>query len=152
LNVVKTSDEPSPVFCRHLLLCRTIWFDANDPNETFSLGRIFVRLRPATGVGFPFSVDQSFAFFQLFGEAGDYVVELERVRVAADNSGEEMTSDELTVGVWPVLVSGEKTVENYGVRLRAMPFDGTGPFEFRLLLYRPDGKVLLATERVEIVE
>jgi hypothetical protein len=150
--VVESPDEPSPLFCRHLLFCRTIWFDANDPNETFSLGRVFVRLRPDPGVGFPFSVDQSFAFFQLFGVAGEYVVELERVRVAVDDSGEEISSGELTVGTWPVLVSGEKIVENFGVRIRAMPFDGPGPFEFRLLQHRPVGKVLLATERVEIVE
>ena len=35
-----TAWAPPELHCRHLLVCRTVWYDAERPEEGFSLGKL----------------------------------------------------------------------------------------------------------------
>lgn len=60
--------NPPAVWCRHLLICRTFWFDAENFDNGYSLGRLVVNVHPPEGHVFPFLVPRLFAYVQLFGK------------------------------------------------------------------------------------
>jgi hypothetical protein len=142
---VVNDDTPDPpaVHCRHLLICRTLWYDPSKTDEEYSLGRLVVSLRPPTGSGGRFIVPRLFAFAQLYGEADDYDVMVRLVRLNEDDEQELFEW-----GPWPSPVIGLDLVESHGFLLENVPFDGPGVYEFRLHL--ADTDALLAGEQVAV--
>jgi hypothetical protein len=150
------ADWTPPVFgCRHLLVCRTIWFDPSKPDEDFSLGRLVVRLTAASADHFPLKVARLFVFAQVYGTPGEYPVFLRLVRIDRNAVGEEV---EFSLGrddepldfrlPRPVVVSGLQLVDSFAVPLDNVTFPTAGLYEFQL--WRDGGEEPLASERLEV--
>lgn len=152
-------DEPesgSPT-CRHLLVCRNIWYSGN-PDDGFSLGHVIVHLRPEAGMGFPVRFDRLFVFAQVFGLPGEYPYRIRLVRIGMTDYGEEV---ELQIGPGgqprdfipkrPLVVSGEDFVDAIAVPLVGVAIREPGVYEFQLWVDGRDDEPL-ARERVEARE
>lgn len=143
------------VYCRHLIVCRTVWYDANRPDDGFSLGKLIVSLRPADGAGYPVQIERLFLFAQLFGESGEYPFRIRVVRVDRNDIGEEVEiqlgpndSPREYVPNRPLVVSGEELVDQIAVPLNRVAFREPGLYEFQLWLDF-DSDEPLASERLE---
>lgn len=140
-----SSDAQPDVACRHLILCRTIWYDAGNPDEGYSLGRVVVTLRSGE-TDEELVLPRLFAFIQLFGEPAEYDV---RIRLFRVDRGEDDDLTEVAAwGPWPYEVTGFELVESRGVELRRVPFPEPGLYEFQVWI---DGQTNAAGwERVEV--
>jgi hypothetical protein len=141
------SSEPD-VGCRHLLICRTIWYDPGNPDEGYSLGRLVVNVRPHDGAEGPFVVPRLFAFTQLFGTVGDYDARVRLVRVELNEDGDEVFGEPTEWGPWSCPITGLDLVESHGFVLVDVPFGEPAVYEFQLWLDgfdEPSGQ-----ERVEV--
>lgn len=143
------SDDPPEVFCRHLILCRTIWF-TGDLDDGFSLGRLVVHLRPLDHQ-FPFlCTNHFFLFAQLFGTPGEYTVRARLVPITIDVDGEEVDGDATDYGPWPIALYGEEFVEGFAFPIHRLPFAAPGVYELRLSIDEIGGWSV--GERVEVRE
>lgn len=126
--------ERPELFCRHLILCRTIWYDAGNPDEGYSLGRVIVHIRPPEGHGFGYLEPRLFLYVQLFGDPGEYTVRvrLARIETTEDSDVEGNEGEMPEWGPWDVAVTGDSYVESFGIPLVRVPFDGPGVYEFQL--------------------
>lgn len=140
--------DPPAVHCRHLLVCRTVWYDPAKPDEGCSLGRLVVSLSPPPGVAGRFVAPRLFAFAQLFGTVGDYDVRVRLVEVTVDEYGDEQARPAGEWGPWLVPVSGLELVESHAFLLKEVPFDRPGAYDFQLWADGQDEP--LAAERVQI--
>jgi hypothetical protein len=66
--------EPPELFCRHLILCRTIWYDAANPGDGYSLGSVLIHVRPSDDRGFGFLAHRLFLYAELQGTLGESVL------------------------------------------------------------------------------
>lgn len=124
-------DDPPAVFCRHLILCRTIWF-TGDLDDGFSLGRLVVHLRPQDHQ-FPFLCpNRFFLFAQLYGTPGEYTVRAWLVPITIDEDGDEVDGDATEYGPWPLPLYGEEFVEGFAFPIHRLPFAASGVYELRL--------------------
>lgn len=147
--------SPSGLHCRHLIVCRTIWFDPAKPEDDFSLGRLVVRLMAESADRFPLRVARLFLFAQLFGTPDEYRVFFRLARIDRDDLGEEV---EVPLGrdgeplefrlPRPVVVSGLQLVEAFAVPLTDVTFPEPGLYEFQL--WRDDGDEPITAERLEV--
>jgi hypothetical protein len=152
LHVTAEVDRPNFLTCRHFHLCRTVWHDANNPEEGVSLGRILGRLRPKDGDGYPILYVRLFAYVQLSGGPGDHSLSVERVRIDVDDAGEEVESDPREYGPYPVFLPEDGSVDEFVFQMVDVPFRAAGYYEFRLRLALVEGMVTLAVERIEARE
>lgn len=141
------------MYCRHLLACRTLVYYPSDPDDgqpdaRYYLGQVLVNVRNPDGGDAPFVVPRLFAYFQLFGEAGDYDLGVVLAVVTADEYGSETTRDIAEWGPRLVPVTGLDLVEAHGFPLDDVPFDGPGVYEFQLWSDGSDDP--LAAERVAV--
>ena len=158
-EVEEFSFEGMPeVWCRHLLLCRSAWFDHRQPERGFSLGGVYVQV-PTPDDGFPVVLDRPFVYFQLFGSPGEYTPRIRVVRVDKTGYDEE---EELQLGEdgepleypmpsgRPAVVDELSFVEQVAYRLDHLVFPEKGVYEFQLWLDgfdQPAGR-----ERIKIGE
>ena len=82
--------SPPELHCRHLIVCRAIWFDPTKPEDDFSLGRLAVRLTIGGTDRFPVRIPLLFLFAQLFGTPGEYRVFFRLVRIDRSDLGEDV--------------------------------------------------------------
>ena len=149
-------DWDPPVFgCRHLIVCRTIWFDPSKPDEDFSLGRLVVRLTAESAEHFPLKVARLFIFAQVFGTPGEYAVLFRLARIDRKDIGEEVESvlgregEPLEFRLpRPIVVSGLQLVDSFAVPLDDVIFPTPGLYEFQLWQVGEDEP--LAAERLEV--
>lgn len=147
--------SPPEFHCRHLIVCRTIWFNPAKPEEDFSLGRLVVRLTAAIADHFPLKVDRLFVFAQVYGTPGEYPVLLRLVRIDRTEINEDV---ETALGrddgplefrlPRPVVVSGLQLVDAFAVPLDNVTFPTTGLYEFQL--WWDDKDEPIARERLEV--
>lgn len=140
-------DSPA-VFCRHLLICRTLWYDAANPDDGYSLARIVVNVRPPTGSDGQFVEPRLFAYVQLCGTVGEYEARLKLVQVTVDDAGDELERELAEWGPRLIPVTGIDLAESYALELRSVWFDGPGLYEFQFWLDGFDEP--LAAERVQV--
>jgi len=147
--------SPPEWFCRHLIACRTLWFDPAKPDEGFSLGRLVVRLTAESADHFPLRIDRLFLFAQIYGTPGEYPVSIRLVRVDRSDLGEESEShlgldgEPLEFRVpRPVVVSGLLLVDAFAVPLVNVTFPTPGLYEFQLWREGIDDPI--AAERLEV--
>lgn len=146
-----SSDPTTPeVYCRQLLICRTIWYDATNPDDGCSLARVIVNIRPPAGVTGPFVVHRLFVFARLSGDIGDYTARVRLVRVEQDQDGEEVGHLLDEWGPSPCPVTGFDLVETRIYVLSRVRFDGPGVYEFQLWLDELDGPV--GWDRIRVPE
>jgi hypothetical protein len=100
--MTQPDDDSGYVTARHFLICRSVWNDPADPDTGISLGRIVSRLRPPDGEAYPFGLHRLFAYIQLVGDAGEYSVFVEQIRLDTGNDEEPFRFD-----TKPILVSGD---------------------------------------------
>ncbi len=147
--------SPPELHCRHLIVCRSIWFDPAKPEDDFSLGRLVVRLAAESADRFPLKVPRLFLFAQLFGTPGEYRVSFRLVHLDRDDLGEEV---EVPLGrdgeslefilPRPVVVSGLQLVDAFAVPLTDVTFPAPGLYEFQL--WRDGGDEPITAERLEV--
>ncbi len=142
-----TDDEPS-VFCRHLIICRSIWYDSTNPDQGYSLGRLVVSLEPLGEDNGPFIESRLFAFVQLFGVPSDYDVWMRLVRIELDEAGEEATVFVTDWGPWVWEITGLELVDSRGFELPRVPFGEPGLYEFQFWAEGLDQPI--GWERVEV--
>jgi len=137
------------IACRHLLLCRTIWF-TGDLDDGFSLGRLVVHLRPQEH-RFPFICEtRLFLFCQLYGDPGEYTARIELIPITMGEDGEQVEGEHTPFGPWLIPLYGQEFVESFAFPLYKLPFGSPGIYEFRLVFDElPDW---WAAERVEVKE
>lgn len=128
-----------PITCRHLLLCKTAWYDPTK-SEEFSLGRVIVHLFSDDG-SFPTVFDRLFLYGQLFGTPGEYRVRIRLVRIEQEGYDEEVEVELEFKGKpseWgpnrPLVVSDEAYVEQFAVPLISLYIPAAGLYEIQLLL------------------
>jgi len=138
--------DPPAVFCRHLLLCRTLWSDAANRDDGYSLARIVVNVRPPPGSDGRFVEWRLFAYVQLHGTVGEYDTQVRLVQVTVDEDGNERGRELAEWGPHVVPVTGIDLVESYAYELRDGWFNGPGVYEFHFWLDGFDQP--LAAERV----
>jgi hypothetical protein len=141
--------------CRHLIVCRTIWFNPAKPEEDFSLGRLVVRLTAEDDDAFPLRVALLFVFAQIYGTPGEYRVSIRLVRLDRAETGEvgesQLGDDGEAVEFRlprPVVVSGLQLVDAFAVPLAGVAFPTPGLYEFQL--WRDGSDEPLARERLEV--
>lgn len=150
------SDTGEPaIYCRHLIVCRTVWFDPNRPDDGFSLGKIVIRLTPPDGQDFPLLIPRLFAYVQAFGTPGEYQLRLRLMRIERDDFGEEF---EVQLGPddsllqfsvpRPTALSGLTLVEELAVPLDRILLEQAGLYE--LQLWADGFEEPLAGERFEV--
>ncbi len=147
--------EPPTIYCRHLLVCRSVWFDPNRPDDGFSLGKLVVQFRLPEGQDFPLRLPRLFAYAQLYGTPGEYQVRLRLIRIEADEVGDDV---EIQLGPndqpveflvpRPVVVSGLNLVEELAMPVDWVVFDRAGLYAVQIWAMGYDEP--LASERVEV--
>jgi hypothetical protein len=150
--MTESDEETRYVAARHFLICRSVWNDPEDPDTGISLGRIVFRLRPPNGEEYPFVLPRFFAFFHLIGDAGEYQVLIEQIRIGRDDVGDEIEHQPIRFASRPVLVTGDPLGDGFVYQLTDVEFESPGVYEFRLRLCLPDDIVTLAEERIELKE
>ena len=91
-------DSAGDIWCRHLILCRVVWFDPSRPDDGFSLGKLLVQTRPPEGEPFPLMFDRLFLFTQMTGPSGAYTLRARLVRIGTTAYGEEVEEPVLRDG------------------------------------------------------
>lgn len=139
--------------CRHLLVCRNVWFDPDRPDDGFSLGKLLVGVRTSSDHPFPIRIPRLFLFAQLFGTPDEYTVRVVQNRREPTGIGdEEEATFTREFGPWDILLPGEEFVESYAFPLLEVSFPETGVYEFQLLANGVQPDELLASERVLVRE
>ena len=133
--------EPPELHGRHLLTCRTIWYDPRRPEAGFSLGGVYVHVEPPEGDSFPIRLDLVFIYFQLRGDQGEYRLRIRFVSIVVNDDGDE---EEIQLGrngeprefsmpgTRLVSVSGIEYVEQIVFRIGPIPFADAGLYEYQL--------------------
>ncbi len=147
--------NPAVLGCRHLIVCRTIWFDPAKPDEDFSLARLVVRLTAESAEHFPLRVARLFVFAQVYGTPGEYPVSFRLVRIDRNDLAEEVESALGREGEAlefrlprPIVVSGFQLVDSFAVPLEDVTFPTPGLYELQLWHVGEDEP--LAAERLEV--
>jgi hypothetical protein len=144
--------EPPELFCRHLLVCRTIWYDAGNPDDGYSLGRVVIHVHPPEDHEYGYLEPRLFGYAQLFGTPDEYTCRVRLVRIQEDETADEIPSEPQIAewGPWDIAVTGDSFVEAFGFQLVRVPFDAPGVYEFQLWV---DGfEEPIGRERVEAQE
>ena len=135
------SDSGTPrVWCRHLLLCRNVWFDPARMDDGFSLGKLLVQVRPAEGESYPVEFPRLFGFLQLTGTIGDYTVRIRLVRIVENEFGElEEVSPRpngraMDFGPWDIELIGMEYFESFAFQLLQFRIPEPGEYELQLLV------------------
>lgn len=159
-DIWEESPEGEPkLHCPHLLLCRSIWFDASRPERGFSLGGVRTALAPSDRRQFPFGVERLFAYAQLWGEPGEYHLRIRVVRIKVDEYDEvvevELGADEeplefRTPNNRPYEITGLNYVEEFALAVGPLVFPVPGVYEFQL--WANDDEFPVARERVHVRE
>ncbi len=151
-------DEPN-LYCPHLLICRSIWYDGRRMEQGFSLGGILTRVVPDSAEGFPYLLERAFAYIQLAGDPGEYLLRIRLVRVEPVGYDEEVEIQLSTDGEprefamptrRPATVAGLVPVEEFAFPMESIPFPVSGTYEFQLWvdgIGHPVGR-----ERIEALE
>lgn len=141
-------DSPE-LHCRHLLVCRYVWYDSDRPDDGYSLGKLLVSVRASPDAPFPLRVPRLFLFAQLFGMPIEYTVRVVQNRLEPTGIGdEEHTTFTREFGPWGILLPGEEFVESFAFPLLNVAFPEAGVYEFQLLAEGVHPDELLAAERV----
>lgn len=133
------SDTPR-VWCRHLLLCRNVWFDPARMDDGFLLGKLLVQVRPAEGESYPIVFHRLFAFVQLAGDVGTHLFRVRLLRIDRTGYDEEVevplgVNDEpLNFGPWEIDLVGEEYFESFAFPLLDIHLLTAGEYEFQLIL------------------
>jgi hypothetical protein len=144
------------VYCPHLLLCRSVWFDNRQPERGFSLGGIHTVI-PVPDDGLPVILNRPFVYFQLSGLADDYFPKIRVVQVVEDgydgedqlgDNGEQLEFEMPTER--PVELSESYIVREFAFRLDELAFWQVGTYEVQLWIDGFDEPI--GRERIRIGE
>lgn len=121
-------DQPL-LFARHLLVCRTMKYDLNEPDSPYTLSGIVTTFRPSDDGGYPVLVEDLYVYAQFWGDPGvhDLWIDLTRVDV---ETGDE--TEVTTFGPFVLRVTAGRFVETRAWRLRYVPFPRAGLYEFQV--------------------
>jgi hypothetical protein len=145
------------VYCPHLLLCRSVWFDNRQPERGFSLAGIHKNL-PEPDDGLPLVMFGRFVYFQIFGTPGEYFPRIRIVRVIKTDYDEE----EVQLGehdepleysmptTRPVELNELSFVDEHAFRIDELVFHDKGIYELQLWIDGFDEPA--GTERIRIGE
>jgi len=130
--------DPEGIWCRHLIVCRTLWFEPSRSDDAFSLGKLVVQLRPPDGDTLPIHVDRLFTFVQLTGTPGPYtlralLVRIERVGYDGEDEVPVLRHGRPTQsGPWDIELFGQEFFEGFAFSMANLRFDEPGVYEFQL--------------------
>lgn len=161
------SDDPPPyrdpigVHGRHLITCRTLWYDPEKPEAAFGLAGLYAHIEPPEGSNFPQAFSRFFVYFQLWGDPGDYNLRLRLVRIATEGENE---GEEIHLGAdgqprefpapnrdpIPASISGLNFVDEFALSIGPVVFPMAGLYEYQLWAEGLDEPI--ATERVQARE
>jgi len=140
---------PAELHCRHLLVCRHVWYDAERPEEGFSLGKVLATVRASAENPFPIRVPRLFVYAQLFGTPDEYTLRVVLHRLEPTGIGDEMEPTfTREFGPWDILIPGEEYVESFAFQLNKVSFPEPVVYEFQLLADGVQPDELLAAERI----
>ncbi len=151
--------DETNLYCPHLLVCRSIWYDGRHTERGFSLGGIFTRVVPDAPEGFPYLLDRAFAYIQLSGDPGEYHLRIRLVRVEPVGYDEEVEVQLSADGrprefgiptQRPATLAGLVPVEEFAFPMESIPFPVSGTYEFQLWVDGIDYQV--GRERIEALE
>ena len=135
----------TPPVVRHLVLCKHVEYDFDDPSAPYSLRNIITALYPANGRSYPLAQESLWVYAQASGDPGDYEIWLDLIPL--DEEGDD-AADGITFGPWVLRVHDGVFVESRAWVLRNVPFPIAGLYEFRLR----HGPEVLASEQLLLVE
>ncbi len=124
-------DEPD-INARHLLLCREVVFDSNQPESPYTLRGMLTAIRMIKS--FPSTTDEPvYLYVEYFGSAGYYEAwfDVEHLLYNGDgeNDGEEPVG---SYGPFDLKLFPEMFVHSRFYVLRRVPYPIAGIYEFRL--------------------
>ena len=155
----ESPDGEPAIHCPHLLMCRSIWFDAAQPERGFSPGGVRTSLAPSDRGQFPFRVERLFAYAQLWGEPGEYHLRIRVVRVELEGYDELVEyalgedGDPLEYRVpreRPYELTGLNYIEEFALAVGPLTFPDAGVCEFQL--WANEFEFPVARERVYVRE
>ncbi len=125
------SEEPE-IGARCLKLCREVIWNANDPEAPYTLRGVLRGFRPRSS--FPAVTPQPvFVYAEYFGEAGEYDVWFDLVRLVMGDDGEMVDeADETTFGPYSLRLLPDLFAQGRSYVLRRVPFSEPGLYELRL--------------------
>ena len=135
----------TPPVIRHLLVCQDIVYDFANPLAPYSLRGIITVLGPESGESYPLLCDLLWMFTQGSGDPGEYEIWIDLVPVDEEGNA---TADETTFGPWLWIIPEGVYIESRAWRLRNLPFQQPGLYEFRLRC----GLEILAREELLVME
>lgn len=148
--------ERPELYCQLFVLCRTVWYDVDRPEQGYSLGRVMLDVAPEVGNGFPLQLARLFGYVQLHGDPGDYSVRVRLVTADQDEEGDDLEQslgEGAEYGPWPIQVFGDDFVNQYGFPLRNVILPEPGQYEFQLWQDADEGEDrLLFRVRVQAKE
>lgn len=111
---------------------------------------MIVNIRPADGGGYPVLFARLFMYDQLFGDSGEFLVQVRLVRINRDDLGEETEHPVIEFEWKDLSVTAFDPVEPFAFALSNVPFPDVGTYEFQLWAAEVDEP--LASERIEARE
>lgn len=133
-----------------LLVCRSIWFDRNRPDQGYGMAGILTHLEPPGGSDFPQRVERLFVYTQLWGVPGEYRLRMRLVRIESVGYDDE---EEVQLGEddspfefgmpspRPVEISGLNFLDEVAFPIFAIPIPEVGVYEFQLWVEGSDRPV-----------
>ena len=126
-------DQSEPCLsARHLLICREVIYDGNNPVAPYTLRGMLTELRPFRA--FPLVWNQPiYLFAQYFGEDGEFEVWFDLVQLVYDEADEVVDEvEEASYGPFMLHLAPGRFVHSRSYLLRRVPFTEPGVYEFRL--------------------
>ncbi len=144
--------------CQMLVVCHSIWYDADRPERGFSLGRVIARLVPEVQTEFPLRMPRLFAYAQLFGAAGDHTLRVVVLAVGQSDIGEEVVThlgedgEALEYGPYHVELISEDYLFEITFPLAQLRFPTPGIYEVQLHLESELESEPIARTRFQVME
>lgn len=123
--------EPS-LTARHLLICREVLYDGNNPVAPYTLCSMLTVLHPDRP--FPILWSEPICLFaQYFGPEGEFEVWVDLVRLVYDEADEVVDEfEETSYGPFVLGMMPGRFIQSRFYLLRRVPFTEPGVYEFRL--------------------
>ena len=145
------------VYCRHLLICRSVWHNNQRPELGYSVGGIYTTLEPDDGLGFPFRLERMFVYAQLWGDDGEYRAHVRLVKIDSVGYDDEV---ETQLGgnegprsfpmptIRPITITGLDYKVEVAFPIFFIPFSEPGSYEFQFWIDGIDYPV--GRERIQV--
>ncbi len=152
--IEESSDLPEyrdpPILGALFLICRSIWFNSQKPQDGFGVGGILSNIwLPEEGM-FPIRLERVMAYIQLWGDSGEYFLRVRLVKCEHNEDNEEV---EIQLGIdgetreyhmsatRPVQVDEFDHVSEFGFPFGPVIFAQPGMYEFQLWIDEVDEPV-----------